>query len=132
MATMKVYQQEPVVEKLHKMGSRLKDGLNQVISARGLSEQVKVIGKPCCMILACNDGDGNPSQEFRTLMLQETIKRGLIIPSLVVSYSHSEEDIDLSIEAVDQSLNIYSRALSEGVENHLVGPPSRIVYRKFN
>ena len=84
------------------------------------------------MILACNDADGNPSQAFRTLMLQETIKRGLIIPSLVVSYSHSEEDIDLSIEAVDQSLDVYTKALSDRVENHLVGPPSQVVYRKYN
>ncbi|MEM7068648.1 MAG: glutamate-1-semialdehyde 2,1-aminomutase [Pseudomonadota bacterium] len=132
IATMEIYQQEPVIEKLHELGGRLKTGLNQVIENHGLGEQVKVIGKPCCMILACNDANGKPSQSFRTLMLQETIKRGLIIPSLVVSYSHSPEDIDLSIEAVDQSLDVYARALSEGVEKHLVGPPSQVVYRKFN
>jgi glutamate-1-semialdehyde 2,1-aminomutase len=132
IATMQVYQDEPVIETLFARGSRLKQGLEHVIARHGLEGIIRVIGKPVCMILACNDADGNASQEFRTLMLQETIKRGLIMPSLVVSYSHSEDDIDATIEAIDQSLFIYRRALVEGVGNHLVGRPSKSVYRKFN
>ena len=132
IATMDVYRNEPVVDTLFARGTRLKQGLEKVISQQGLDSIVKVVGKPCCMVLVCLDGDGNASQAMRTLMLQETIKRGLIIPSLVVSYSHSEADIDATIEAIDQSLFVYRKALEEGVEHHLVGPPSKIVYRKFN
>jgi len=65
-------------------------------------------------------------------MLQETIKRGLILPSLIVSYSHTDADIDVTIEAIDQALFVYRKALDEGVDKYLVGRPSKGVYRKFN
>jgi glutamate-1-semialdehyde 2,1-aminomutase len=54
------------------------------------------------------------------------------MPSLVVSYAHSDEDIDRTVEAFDGALRIYSRALEDGVERHLVGRPSQMVYRRFN
>ena len=132
IATMKVYRDEPVIDRLNDLGTRLKSGLDAVISANGLSDYIKVIGKPCCMIISCLDQEGNASQEFRTLMLQESIRRGVIMPSLVVSYSHTEDDIDETIEAIGQSLDIYQRALNDVPENHLVGPPSKVVYRKYN
>ncbi len=132
IATMQVYRDQPVIETLNERGTRLKSGLQQVIAARGLETSIRVEGKPCCMVLVCGDGDGRPTQEHRSLMLQETIKRGLIIPSLVVSYSHSEADIDATIEAVDGALAVYANALDAGVEKYLVGRPSQVVYRKFN
>jgi glutamate-1-semialdehyde 2,1-aminomutase len=132
MATMKVYQDEPVIETLIAQGTRLKRGLEEVIAGHNLGRSVKVLGKPCCMVIASSDHDGAPSQAFRTLLLQETIKRGLIMPSLVVSYSHSDDDIDTTIDAIDQSLFVYRKALELGVEHYLVGSPSKGVYRKFN
>ena len=56
------------------------------------------------------------------------IRRGVLAPSFVVSYSHSDEDIDRTIEAVDGALGVYARALSDGVEKFLVGRPSRTVF----
>ena len=98
----------------------------------GMSDYVEVIGKPCCMILASRDMDKRPSQWFRTLLLQETIKRGVFMLSLVVSYSHSDEDIDATINAIDESLFVYRKALAEGPDKYLVGRPSKSVYRKLN
>jgi glutamate-1-semialdehyde 2,1-aminomutase len=54
------------------------------------------------------------------------------MPSLVVSYAHTDEDIDLTVAAIDAALEVYRRALDTGVERHLVGRPSQIVYRRFN
>jgi glutamate-1-semialdehyde 2,1-aminomutase len=73
-----------------------------------------------------------PSQAFRTLFLQEVIKRGVLMPSLAVSYSHQDEDIDLTIAAIDGALEVYRQALDDGVERHLVGRASQVVYRQFN
>ena len=64
--------------------------------------------------------------------MQETIKRGLIMPSLVVSYSHSNEDIDRTVEAIGEALAVYRRALDEGVENYLIGRSVQPVFRQFN
>ena len=50
-------------------------------------------------------------------------------PSFVVSYSHQDEDIDRTIDAVDGALAVYARAMAAGsVDGLLVGPPSRPVY----
>ena len=132
IATMKVYQEQPVIETLHRQGKKLRDGLRSAIASNGLSDQIRLEGKPCCMVLSCADAQGNPSQAFRTLMLQETIKHGVIMPSLVVSYSHSDGDIDNTIAAIDKAMFVYRKALEDGVENYLVGRPSKGVYRRFN
>ena len=92
---------------------------------------VKVLGKPCCLSYATLDQDGRPSQALRTLFLQETIRRGVLMPSLVVSYSHGDDDIDLTVEAIDGALAVYRRALDDGVERYLVGRPSQTVYRRL-
>ena len=62
---------------------------------------------------------------------RETIRRGVIMPSLVVSYSHQDADIDRTIEAIDGALEVYARALIEGPERYLVGPPSRTVFDRW-
>jgi glutamate-1-semialdehyde 2,1-aminomutase len=72
--------------------------------------------------------DGKPSQHFRTLFLQEALKRGVIMPSLVVSYSHTDEDIDRTIDAIDGALGVYTKALADGVGAYLRGRPSRTVF----
>ena len=40
--------------------------------------------------------------------------------------------IDQTIEAFDGAMEVYARALSDGAEKFLVGPPSEMVYRAYN
>jgi glutamate-1-semialdehyde 2,1-aminomutase len=54
------------------------------------------------------------------------------MPSLVVSYAHTDADVERTVEAIDGALDIYNRALADGVERHLVGRPSQVVQRRFN
>jgi glutamate-1-semialdehyde 2,1-aminomutase len=132
MATIRTYRQEPVVEHLYRQGTRLRTEGEQVIRRHGLSEYFKIVGQPCCLFYAALDSTKSPSQAFRSLFLQETIRRGVLMPSLVVSYAHADDDIDRTIAAMDGALAVYRRALDEGVERHLVGRPSQIVYRHYN
>lgn len=132
MASMQVYRSEPVIEHLYGQGTRLRRGAEEVIRRRRLTSYVKISGRPCCLLYATLDRDGKPSQAYRSLLLQETIKRGVIMPSLVVSYSHTDADIDATIEAIDGALEVYASALEDGAERHLVGRPSQVVYRRFN
>jgi glutamate-1-semialdehyde 2,1-aminomutase len=84
------------------------------------------------LIYATKDAAGNRSQDFRTLFLQELILRGVIAPSLVVSFSHSDDDIDRTIDAVDKALGIYAKALEDGVHRYLIGRPVKPVNRRYN
>lgn len=128
IGTMAVYRAEPVIEHLHRQGERLSRGVKQAAARHGLERHVELSGRACNLLFGTKGPDGKPSQSFRTLFLQETIKRGVIMPSLVVSYSHSDEDVDRTIDAVDGALSVYVRALEEGVEKYLLGPPSRTVF----
>jgi glutamate-1-semialdehyde 2,1-aminomutase len=130
MATMSVCETEPVIEHLDATGTALAMGLRDAAAANGVADHVMPIGFPCNLVYATLDGDGNPSQAFRCLFLQEMIRRGVLMPSLVVSYSHDTADVDQTVAAFDGALSVYARALEDGVEHHLVGRPSRHVFER--
>ena len=132
LEVMRIYQNEPVIDTLWRQGKRLHEGLERVIAARGVKDYFKISGKPCCLTYGTLDANRKPSQEFRTLFLQEIIRRGILAPSLIVSYAHSDADIDRTVEAVDGALATYSRALEDGVEKHLVGKSVKPVWRTYN
>ena len=54
------------------------------------------------------------------------------MPSLVVSFSHTDADIDRTVEAIGEALYVYRKALDEGVEKYLLGRPVKPVFRSFN
>jgi glutamate-1-semialdehyde 2,1-aminomutase len=54
------------------------------------------------------------------------------MPSLVVSYAHTDEDVDRTIDAIDGALGVYKNALQHGVDKYLVGRASQPVFRRFN
>jgi len=126
--TMQIYRSEPVIEHLHCQGERLSAGFKDAVVRHGLEPYVELSGRACNLLFGTRGPDGRPSQAFRTLFLQETIQRGVIMPSLVVSYSHRDEDIDRTIDAIDGALGVYKQAMDDGVEKYLVGLPSRPVF----
>ena len=132
IATMTVYRDEPVIEHLHRQGERLRRGLLAAAAERGLTEHFDVLGPPCALVPVMRDQERNASSPFRTLFLQEMLKRGVLAPSMLVSYSHSDEDIDLTVQAAAESLDVYRRALEDGIDRYLVGLPTKSVYRRFN
>jgi glutamate-1-semialdehyde 2,1-aminomutase len=107
-------------------------GINDAVAENDLEGYFGVLSRPCNLIFFTRDQDKQPSQPFRTLFLQETLKRGVIMPSLVVSYSHSDEDIDRTIEVIAEALAVYRKAMENGVEKYLVGRPVKPSVRKYN
>jgi glutamate-1-semialdehyde 2,1-aminomutase len=132
IATMQIYRQEPVIDTLYQQGERLREGVNQVIRHHQVEGFVEVMGRPCNLVFATRGPDRQPSQPFRTLFMQELIRRGVLAPSFVVSYSHKDGDIDRTIEAADGALEVYRRALDEGVEPYLSGRSVKPVFRTHN
>ena len=125
-------QTEPVVEHLERLGQRLLIEGNQIAASRGLADYFKFFGHPQCLLYQTLDQNRQPSQGMRSLFLQETIKRGIFMPSLVVGYSHSDAHVDQTLEAIDSALQVYARALDDGYASYLVGRPSQVVYRSHN
>jgi glutamate-1-semialdehyde 2,1-aminomutase len=78
------------------------------------------------------DANKKPSQEFRTLFLQEIMRRGVIAPNLIVGYSHSDRDIDQTIDAINEALVVYRQALTDGIQKYLIGRSVKPVWRRYN
>jgi len=132
LETIRVYRERNVVEFLWRQGERLRALINQSIAENRLEGLFDLIGRPCNLVFTTHDQNGNRSQAFRTLFLQELIKRGVIAPSFVVSFSHSDADIDRTAEAVYEAHVIYRKALDEGVEKYLEGRSVKPVNRRQN
>ncbi len=132
IATMKIYKNEPVIEHLYRQGERLIEGIGQSVQEHHLEGYFGTIGKACNLLFFTRDMEKQPSQPMRTLFLQEIIKRGIVAPSLVVSYSHTDADIDRTLEVFNEALFIYKKALDEGVDKYLVGKPVKPAVRKYN
>ena len=130
--TIHVYKREPVIETLWRQGKRLADGIEKSIAELKLVGNFRLMGRPCCLTYGTRDHEQNASQQFRTLFMQETMKGGILAPSLVVSYSHTDRDIDQTLEVIHESLVVYRKALDEGISKYLTGRPVKPVFRMFN
>jgi len=132
IATMQVYRSEPVIETLYRQGERLRAGFEDATRRHGVQDYLMPLGRACNLVYATKGPDGLPSQAYRALFMQELIRGGVLAPSFVVSYSHTDDDIDRTIDAADSAAEVYARALEDGVDSHLVGPPVKPVFRMFN
>jgi glutamate-1-semialdehyde 2,1-aminomutase len=131
IATARCYRELGVVEVLHERGARLRRGVERAVAENGLQGHFGVVSRDCNLLFFTFDANKKPSQPLRTVFQQELIRRGIVAPSFVVSYSHTDGDIDRTIEAIFESLAIYKRALTEGHEKYLEGRPVKPVFRRF-
>ena len=63
--------------------------------------------------------------------MQGLVRPGILAPSFVVSFSHTEDDIDRTIEAVEAALPAYRRALEGDVGAVLEGSSVQPVFRRY-
>jgi len=130
--TMEIYRDEDVVGRLWRAGEMLSKMVTQAANMAGVGDYFQVMGKPCNLVYVARDPGKKPSQAYRALFLQETIRRGLLMPSMVVSYSHADNDIERTAQQIGEALQVYRKALEEGVEKYLVGRPVKPVFRRYN
>jgi glutamate-1-semialdehyde 2,1-aminomutase len=132
LATMTEYVENDVIGALHDAGRRLREGVETQTRELGIEPYFRTLGRDCNLVYETRGPDGAPSQGFRTLFMQELVRRGYLAPSFVVNYSHDEQTIDRTIEAVGEALEIYRRALEDGLEGYLEGPSVKPPYRRYN
>lgn len=132
LATMEFYDQNKVTDHMWKFGKDLIEAANKLAQEHGVSHSLKFEGFPCSPTYSTLDKNNEVSLGLRTLLNQEMIKNKVIFNYLAISYSHQENELSKTLEALDSSLKTYSKALSEGYEKYLVGNVIKPVFRKFN
>jgi glutamate-1-semialdehyde 2,1-aminomutase len=128
---MRIYEAEGVCDRLAERGERLAAGVRAAAEAAGVADRFMLLGRPCNLVYATLDANGNRSQSFRTLFLQETIARGVLAPSFVVGTAPDDVAIDKSVDAVNGALMVYRQALEDGIERHLRGRSVKPVFRPY-
>lgn len=130
-AVLHVFGTEPVVEKLEAQGRQLADGVRDAAQAAGIEEYLLVRGRPANLVYATLDSDNQPSQEMRTLFLQELIRGGVLAPSFVVSAALTDVDLERTLAAVSGACRVYAQALEDGPYGFLSGRPVKPVFRPY-
>jgi glutamate-1-semialdehyde 2,1-aminomutase len=124
LAVVDAYRERDVVGVMERQGRKLAALVAEISGELGIREQVTTLGRPSCLLFTTRDGEGQPSNEFRTLFMQEMLSRGVLGMSFVISAAHTDEDIEATAEALRGALGVYARALDAGsTEGFLRGRP---------
>lgn len=130
--TYQILKEENVVEYLWDYGARIVQGINTIAKDLGLQEHFIATGVECQPYILTFDHNRQASLAFRTLFLQEMIKNKILFPCICMSYAHQEEEFHRTLDAISKSLEIYKKALHQGIDRYLEGEIIKPVFRKYN
>ena len=132
MKTVEILKRDNVINHFWDYGSKLIIGANEISRNLGIIDYFYFEGFPCSPSYVTKDMNGSISLPFRTLFAQSMMDKKVIIPYIAISYSHTEKELEITLEAIRYSLNIYKNALEEGVDNYLKSDVIKPVFRKYN
>ncbi len=131
-ATIEELRDKNVPAFLNDQGKKLKDGYNSLVNKLGL-DFTKTIGYNWRSMATFDEKAGDPLIQ-KSLMQQEMIKRGVLWQGFFnMSFSHSNSDVDYTLQALDESLSILKKAVQENkLRESLHGIPVQPVFRKVD
>lgn len=130
--TMEVLERDNVVDHFWSYGRQLMSGMNQISKELGIEDKFYLEGFACSPNYVTKDKDGNMSLAFRTLFAQEMLTKGVMMPYIAISYAHQQKELEITLDAVRHSLQVYKKALENGIEDYLRSEVIRPVFRKHN
>ncbi len=131
-ATITELKEQNVPKFLSEQGAKLKNGYNEIAYELGI-DFTKVIGYNWRSMATFDEKAGDPLLQ-KSLMQQEMIKRGVLWQGFFnMSFSHSNEDIDYTLQALKASLSVLNEAVeSNRLKEMLKGEPVQPVFRKVD
>jgi glutamate-1-semialdehyde 2,1-aminomutase len=113
IATIDFMEQNNVVQKIADYGELLMKLMNASIANNGLAENIKITGHASRPELRFYE-NGIISFALKTFFMQETMKRGIFMERIGISFSHDEGVMNKTIEVIDEVLPLISSALNSG------------------
>ena len=132
MATIDIYKKNNVLKHLWDYNQDLIKNANDISYDLDISDNFYFDKFPGRVNYITKDNKENYSYEFRTLFLQEMVKNEVLIPWVANSYSHKNEELEKTIQAIENTLKIYKKALNDGIDKYLNSKPVKPVFRKYN
>lgn len=131
IATIDAFKENEIIAHNHSIGKKMIDLCAQLLNDTDLNDYINIIPSVWMPVFVFKDKNKVANQGFRTLFLQEMIRRGILFQGVFVPcFSHTEEDVLYFSKAFNECLQIYIKALDEGYESLLKGSPAKAVFRK--
>jgi len=130
IACIQFMREHDAIERIATMGERLLNGLRGAIAGLEM-DYVGVVGYPCRTLMTFAPTAGNPL-EMKTLVQQELLRRGVLWTGMQnLCHAHEEADIDYTVAAFREALDILRRATESGeIRRGLKGEVIQPVFRK--
>jgi len=129
IATIKEIREKGVIEYIWRQGQKLREGLEKIKDE--IEVDMEIPGNPPRSGLIFRDPEGNESVGMKSLFLQETVKKGVLFGGPVyISFSHTDEDVDRTLDASYEALKVLKRAVAEcNIDRYMEGRKIGTVYR---
>lgn len=129
IATINEMIRKKTIEHCWRMGRKLMDEWNKITDENHID--AKMNGFPVRMDLTYKKNN-TPSLTLKSLLLKEMLKEGIfmsILGTTYLSYSHKNEDIKKTLEALEKSCKIMNKLQNENnLEKHLGGKLPKIIW----
>lgn len=128
-ATVTEIRDQDVCSHMRTLGNRLKEGIEKAIARRDMG-YVACKGYGCRTLITFNAEASDPLLQ-KSLIQQELIKRGILWSGQhAISFSHTEQDMDYTISAYEEALDLLDCAIREGtLKEAIQGRPVQPVFR---
>jgi glutamate-1-semialdehyde 2,1-aminomutase/spore coat polysaccharide biosynthesis protein SpsF len=132
LSTIHELREKNVLAHVWKQGEKLKNGYNALVEEFDLMGCTRCVGLPPKSVIQFYDAEGMDALTLKSLFQQEVIKRGILFNGEhMLSFSHSDEDIERTIEAYREALAVVKLALETGAaEKMLEGRKLEAVFRE--
>lgn len=132
IATIDEFEKNDVISHNHRIGRYFSKKIIEALSNSSIGKFIVFTESEWMPVFAFKNSQEVICSSYRTLFLQEMIKRGVLFQgAFVPCYSHTEVDVDFFVESFKEALKVYEKALKEGVDKFLVGKPTKPVFRKY-
>ncbi len=129
LATIREVKERNVIGHIWRQGKKLKDGFNAM--AGDFRINAECVGYPPRTKFYFYDKNGKESLQIKSLFMQETIKRGILFGAAqLVTYSHTVDDINKTLEASREALKVVKKACEmDDIDRFMEGNCVGIVFR---
>lgn len=133
-ATLDEYLKRNVKKHILHIGKKLKDGFNNIVKESGIEKHLHILGFSQNPQIICTDSHGKYWPELHTLFHQLMIEKGILIPWISITDSHTDLELNLTLEAIASVADelILHAESPDAVRRKLVGPSVKPVFRAFN
>lgn len=114
-ATLAKLEREDVPAALARQGTRIIDGVKQLIERHGCREFLSIVGHPSWSFLVVTERPDANGFELKTLFVQEVLARGILtLGTHNLSFAHSDQDVARLLSVYDEVFPIIADAAQRG------------------